>query len=89
MDHTGRKEGQRMTIDAGTVLGFLSKWGLTATEEEVCMAIGVLLGRLAERGTPSVLTVEGQSLMISKDTLDQIKGAIRQMWDQQTKARMG
>ena len=68
-----------MSIHRETVLGFLAKWALTASEEEVGLAVGVLLGRIAERGTPSRLEVGGQALTFSKDAMDQMHEAVRTM----------
>jgi hypothetical protein len=75
-----------MTIHANTVLGFLEGWGRTAPEVDVGMAVGVLLGRLAERGTPSRLEVAGQEITFSKETLDQVTEAIRALLLRQKKA---
>ena len=72
-----------MSIHTNTVLGFLEKWGRIAPEYEVGMAVGVLLGRLAERGTPSTLEVGGQEVTFSKEKLDQVTEALRLLLPQQ------
>jgi hypothetical protein len=81
MDTEG-KGRDRMRIHANTVLGFLEAWGRSAKEEEVGVAVGVLLGRLADRELPSRLQFEGLQFTFSKDTQlhrDQVREAFLQM----------
>lgn len=66
-------------IHANTVLGFLEGWGQTAREDKVWPAVGILLGRLAERGVPILVHSEGQGLTFSMETLDRIRDAILTM----------
>jgi len=44
-----------MSLHPKTIMGFLTYWGPKATEEELGIAIGILLTALAKRGTKEAL----------------------------------
>jgi hypothetical protein len=79
MDRAGRKEGQRMSIHTGTIIGFLNDWGKRASVDDLGFVLGAILKCIAERGRTVQLVVDGQALTFSPETIGGMKDALRRL----------
>jgi hypothetical protein len=75
-----------MKLYPNTIMGFLKYWGPIATDEEIGMAVGILLGALARRGTPSRLMIGEHELNFTNEALDSRQASILNLLKPQEKA---